>query len=201
MSTLLKSLQVREHLLKRNLKIFTPEEFSRIFPLPSYKLKYFLETQTKRGLFMRLKKGLYTLKTNIPSEEVLANALYKPSYISFEYALAYYNLIPEMPYQITSATTKPTRLYSISGKTFIYYTLKKELYFGYILKKTTDNQFLIAEPEKALVDYLYFVSLGKKSTNKRLSVKNLDQKKIYDYAAIFKRKSLIIQVKQLYDIN
>ena len=105
----MKPIKVREELINRHLRIFTPEEFRRIFDLASYQSKYFLETQVKEGLFIRLKKGLYTLQTDLPSEEEIANKLYMPSYISFEYALGYYQLIPEMVYTITSATSKPTR--------------------------------------------------------------------------------------------
>ena len=42
MSTLLKPLQVREELLKRNVRVFTSEEFSRIFHVSTNSIKYFL---------------------------------------------------------------------------------------------------------------------------------------------------------------
>ena len=84
MSTLLKPLQVREELLNRGIRVFTPLDFSRVFPKPQDQLQYFLETQTRQGLFIRLKRGLYALKTDPPSDEEVANVLYKPSYLSFE---------------------------------------------------------------------------------------------------------------------
>lgn len=190
MYTLLKPIQIREELLKRNTHIFTGQEFRRIFQTSAQSTKYFLETQVKKGLFLRLKQGIYTLKTDLPSEEEIANALYKPSYISFEYALAYWNLIPEMVYAVTSATTKPTRLFDISGKAFSYRTIKKEAFTGYSLNKIGDKKFLIAEKEKALVDYLYFVSLKKSSENDRLETKGFNKEKIIFYSALFKNKKL-----------
>ncbi|PIU74226.1 hypothetical protein COS77_02590 [Candidatus Roizmanbacteria bacterium CG06_land_8_20_14_3_00_34_14] len=190
MYTLLKPLQVREELLQRNLRFFTSQDFIRIYKIPSYSVKYFLETQVKKGLFSRLKRGIYTLKTDIPSEEEIANAIYKPSYISFEYALAYYNLIPEMVYSVTSATTMPTRLFNVSGKAFSYQTIKKEAFTGYSLNKIEGKNFLIAEKEKALVDYLYFVSLKKSPENDRLETKGFDKEKIIFYATLFKNKRL-----------
>lgn len=84
MNTLLKPLQVRETWLNKGLSIFTPQDFERIFYTPHFKTKYFLETQTEDGLFARLKQGIYSLKTDLPSEEEIANSLYKPAYISFE---------------------------------------------------------------------------------------------------------------------
>lgn len=201
MYTLLKPLIVREELLKRRLYIFTLEEFTRVFNTKAHKTKYFLETQTDQGLFIRLKKGLYTLKTDIPAEEEIANALYRPSYISFEYALAYYNIIPEMQYQITSATTKPTRLFTVLDKEFVYYTLKKKAYTGYRLVKTEAKSFFMAEPEKALVDYIYFISLGKKPHNNRLILKDINKEKLFKYGELFGRKSLIDLLKNTYVIN
>jgi len=191
----MKPIKVREELINRHLRIFTPEEFRRIFDLASYQSKYFLETQVKEGLFIRLKKGLYTLQTDLPSEEEIANKLYMPSYISFEYALGYYQLIPEMVYTITSATSKPTRKFIFNNIAYDYRTIKIEAYTGYILKKSEHRSFIIAEPEKALVDYLYFVALRKSAYSKRLmqnlsdqgyyKTKDLDKKMIYRYADLY----------------
>jgi len=41
MSALLKPLQAREKLLRRNVRIFTPEEFGRIFQAPALYHKIF----------------------------------------------------------------------------------------------------------------------------------------------------------------
>lgn len=196
MSTLLKPLQARTKLLEKKLRIFTPNEFSILFNFPSSKTKYFLEKQTSDGLFLRLKKGLYTLATDMPSEGEIANVIYRPSYLSFEYALAFWNLIPEMPYQITSATTKPTRIFSLPNSIFIYYTIKKQAYTGYSLFSETGTPFLIAEKEKAFVDYLYFESLGKKTHNDRLNIKDLDIKKIISYAKLYQRKGIVKLIKK-----
>lgn len=191
MYTLLKPLLVREELLKLGIDTFTPEEFERLFKTPQYKTKYFLEKESKTGLFLRLKKGLYTLKTDIPSEEEIANKLYKPSYISFEYALAFYNILPEMVYQVTSATTKPTRMFIISDyKVFTYFKIKNEAYTGYKLTRVGDRSFVIAEPEKAFVDYLYFVTLGKKPFNDRLYTSSINKDKVTAYAHLYNRSKL-----------
>lgn len=188
---------VQEKLKARGAILFTPQEFVRIFPLSLTKAKYFLETYTKKGLFERLKKGLYGLKGALPHEEVIANALYRPSYISFEYALAKYGIIPEMPYVVTSATTKATCSFSIRGREFSYRKIKKEAFAGYLPVREDDHTFFIAEPEKALVDYFYFLSLGKVPKNDRMRVKNLNKEKLIQYAQLYKRPSLIELVKDL----
>jgi len=197
MYTLLKPLLAREQLVEKGIKIFTPLEFSQIFSLSNHKTKYFLKRFTQEGLLTHLKKGLYFLKTDAPTEEEIANRLYKPSYLSFEYALAYYNILPEMPYIVTSATTKPTRVFSVDHKTLSYFKIKKSAYTGYVLTKRGESSFLIAEPEKALADYLYFVAIGKKPFSERLNVSSLNKGKLLKYSSIYNRSKLTQLIKNL----
>lgn len=221
MYTFLKPIQVRERLVERQLRIFTSADLEVLCNVSRQQAKYFLETQTKQGLFERLKNGLYALKTDIPAEQEIANALYRPSYISFEYALAYWKLIPEMPYAVTSATTMPTRDFVVAQKSFSYYTIQRAAYTGYILCHVstisekynnvhfseTDNDpsatFLIAEPEKALADFLYFVALGKKMPNDRLSINTtqIDAQKLLGYGRLYHRKSLLELIQRTLDAH
>lgn len=202
MYNLVKSLSTRKELLRRKIKVFTNQQFASIFNLSPYQTEYELHQLISEGLLTRLKKGLYILKTDSPSEEEIANILYKPSYISFEYALAYYNIIPEMVYQITSATTKPTRLFTVEHNSFSYYTIKLEAYTGYTLVKRGESRFYIAEPEKALVDYLYVISLGLRSLsggvsiNDRIELGFLNKDKILVFAKLYNRPSLDRLIKE-----
>ena len=198
MYTLLKPLEVRHTLIKKGVKIFTPFDFVRIFNLSDSKAKYFLETETKEnGLLLRLKQGLYCMRSDLPSNEEIANSLYRPSYISFEYALTRYGIIPEATYSITNATTKVSREFEVNDIAYSYLTIKKEAYIGFDLVKGEDKSYLIADPEKALADYLYFVSLGLKTLNDRLDLDGLNSVKIKSYATIFGRKRLDLLVSKL----
>jgi predicted transcriptional regulator of viral defense system len=190
MYTILKPLSVREELLQRGVGIFTPQDFQRIFCANRLRTKYFLEEYTRGGLFLRLKNGLYALKTDPPPEEETANRLYRPSYLSFEYALATYNILPEMPYSVTSATTKPTRTFAVGERTFSYLTIKRSAFAGYMPARRSSRTVLIADAEKALVDYLYFVSLGRKPRNDRLDPAGLDRQKALGYSALYQRAGL-----------
>ncbi|MBW1967626.1 MAG: hypothetical protein JRI48_09680 [Deltaproteobacteria bacterium] len=62
----------------------------------------------RKGDIIRVKKGLYIFgegHRKAPySREVLANLMYGPSYVSLEYALQYYGLIPERVEALTSVT-------------------------------------------------------------------------------------------------
>lgn len=189
--------------MERKIRIFTIQEFIRIFNLSPYQAEYSLRQLVNDGLLVRLKKGVYTLSIDPPAEEEIANVLYKPSYVSFEYALSYYGIIPETVYQITSATTKSTRLFTVGHNSFAYFTIKKKAYAGYILAQRGEKRFYIAEPEKALVDYLYAISLGKralfgdKSINDRLELKSLDKEKILAFAGLYEWQELDKLVKEV----
>ena len=113
----------------------------------------------KSGEIIALKSGLYILsdifhKPIIP--ETVANLLYGPSYVSLDYALAYYNLIPEIASNVSSVTTGRRKTYQTPIGTFIYHHLKEDYYnIGYLVQKSGDTNYLIASPEKAVCDKLY----------------------------------------------
>jgi predicted transcriptional regulator of viral defense system len=197
MAKKLNPILVQNELVKKNISIFTPLEFQRLFSVSEKAATFFIFDHVRRGLFLKLKNGLYALASSLPSGLVIANRLYQPSYISFEYALSYYHLIPEIIYTITSATTKPTRELEALDKVFHYYKIKKEAFLGYEPRRMDNLTVLLAEPEKALVDYLYFVSLGKKRLSERLATKNLNKKKVLVYTEAFKRESLITLTKEV----
>lgn len=191
MAKKLNPILVQNELSRKKIFIFTPLEFERLFGVSSKATTSFIFDHTRKNLFSKLRNGLYALTSNLPSELLIANKLYQPSYISLEYALSYHHLIPETVYTITSATTKPTREFEALDKIYHYYKIKKEAFLGYEPKKIDGVTVLIAEPEKALVDYLYFVSLKKKALNERLITKNLNRRKVLEYAEAFKREGLL----------
>ncbi|MFH1283400.1 MAG: hypothetical protein ABII27_07025 [bacterium] len=193
-------ISVQEQIKSKNIRFFTPVEFQRMFHITSSRAKYYLETYTHMGLFARLKKGLYVMKNQFPSEEEIACMLYRPSYISFEYALARHGIIPEMVYSITSATTKPTREFFTYNKEFVYLSIKKSSFTGYSLLKEGPSHYLMADPEKAFIDLLYFVSLGKRTIGDRLNTHNLKKEKAFQYARLYKRQGLIKLVEK-YDLK
>jgi predicted transcriptional regulator of viral defense system len=190
-------LSVQEELLHREVSLFTLGDFLLIFDASPARTKYFLETSVRRGFLVRPRKGLYALKSRFPSEEEIAGALYRPSYISFEYAMGKHNIIPEMVYEITSATTKPTRTFPVAGKIFTYTTIKKAAFTGYSLVKSGTRNSYLADPEKSLTDYLYLVSLGKKSLNERLNLSRLNKNKVDGYAKLYDRPGLLKLIDKL----
>lgn len=109
------------------------------------------------GEYIPIIKGLYETDKSTPGY-LLAGSIYGPSYLSFEFALAYYGLIPEAVYTFTSATfeKKKKKKYETSFGTFTYRDIpSKVYYYGVEIKKEGEYSFILASPEKALCDQLY----------------------------------------------
>lgn len=115
---------------------------------------------TSEGLILRLRRGLYTLnnderKTKL-SRLFLASQIRFPSYISCQFALSFYGIIPERANVITSVTTKKTAVYENYFGTFIYQKIKTDCFTGYNKFSDENNlPYFMAEPEKAFLDYVY----------------------------------------------
>lgn len=117
----------------------------------------------KKGDLIRLKNGFFVVaekikRSSVPYEQI-ANLLYGPSYLSFEWALSYYGMIPEGVYVITSVTTNKCKNFKTPLGTFDYFYLGHARYtIGIDQKENEHGKFLIATPEKALADLVHFKS-------------------------------------------
>lgn len=111
----------------------------------------------KENKLFKIKQGFYETNKDV-NPFYLTNIIYGPSYISFQTALAYYGLIPERVYAITSATFGKHKIkeYKNIFGTYLYMDIPKTAYpFG--IEKIEENGYcyFIATKEKAICDMLY----------------------------------------------
>ena len=119
-----------------------------------------IKRMADRGELISITKGLYETDKNIPGYYVAAS-IYGPSYLSFDFALSYYGLIPEAVYSFTSATFDKHKRKEFKNYfgTFTYRDVPKAVYpYGILLKEENGYYYQIATPEKALCDKLYSVA-------------------------------------------
>lgn len=190
-------IKLEQTLKSRGVKLFSPLELRRLLGISPVAATFLVHRHAKQGGLIKLRNGLYCLADQPPSDLAMANRLYAPSYVSFEYAMAYHRLIPETTYTVTSATPRPTYAVEAAGKRFEYHRIKRPAYTGYEPVTLDGDTVLLATPEKALVDYLYFVSLNKKTLNDRLRAGKLARRKVEAYAKLFSRPSLLTLVRRL----
>ena len=114
----------------------------------------------KKGDLIRLKNGFFVIaakiqKTPVPFAQI-ATLLYGPSYLSFEWALSYYGMIPEGVFVMTSASAIKEKSYRTPLGTFDYHSLSHFRYcVGIDRQENSGGKFLIATPEKALADLIH----------------------------------------------
>lgn len=113
------------------------------------------------GSLIPVTRGLYETDPAIDGK-YLAGHIYGPSYLSFDYALYIYSLIPEAVCRTyTSATfgKHKAKKYQNHFGTFTYRDIPAKVYqLGVLIREENGYSYQIATPEKALCDKLYTIS-------------------------------------------
>jgi len=148
---------IRKKITQEEFDYLTLMDCLREYARPRDKISDLL----KKRVIIRVKKGLYIFgdeyRRRPYSREILANLIYGPSYISLDYALQHYGLIPERVEALTSVTTGRSHRFSTPVGLFTYRMIPLEAFRIGMDRIEIDNgrAFLMATPEKALADKLY----------------------------------------------
>lgn len=116
-----------------------------------------IQALERSGELIRLKRNLFVVNKDLTGREtdvcLCANHLYGPSYVSLQWALRYYGLIPERVFMMTSVTTKRSRSFKTPLGLF-HYVQVPPAYFPVGVKSVEEGgvRFMMASPEKALCD-------------------------------------------------
>lgn len=172
-----------------------------------------ISRMVKKGELIRLKNGFFLIAEKIEGSSVpyeqIANLLYGPSYISFEWALSYYKMIPEGVYVVTSASAMKSKIFNTPIGTFDYTYLNHPRYAnGIDQKENASGRFLIATPEKALADLVHLKSRGLEGKDllvdliesRRIDedhLKNLDKKQLLEISDNYRSKTVMNLVNVL----
>lgn len=165
----------------------------------------------KQGKLVGLKRGVYLLNENDRKIEVnlnaAANQLYEPSYLSLEYALNFYGIIPEGVSDFSSITTRKTMRITNALGSFLYQRVKPAAFRGFKALGEGKSVFFIAEAEKAVVDFLY-LNLSRFGNDVRevlehsyrfQNIEELNEKRLLELTKVFENKKLTRVVRQLAD--
>lgn len=182
--------------------IFSLQDVQKIAP-NFYRIQ--LDRWQKKGYIKRIKKEYYYFTDREIDQNFLfysSNKIYSPSYISLEKAFQYYDFIPEEIFQIISVSSKKTTKFTTSLGNFSYRHIKPSIFFGYRMIDYGKQKILLAEPEKAVLDYLYLNPRLKAADdfreiriNKQEFLEIIDFTKLQRYLKAFENKSLSSRVK------
>ncbi len=166
---------------------FSITDLAKIVDLDRNALRVAVSRAIKNGDLFKLTKGWYTNDINNISFENLAVNIYNPSYISFQSALNYYNILSQQTIGLTLATIKRKKEINIANNLIIYHHLDSNLFWGY--KKQAD--YLLAEAEKAWLDLAYLSLNGYAHFDpSEMNLELLNKNKLKKYLNKFNNKRL-----------
>ena len=138
------------------LACFSVSQVRAIYP--DFHRGNFVQWQ-QAGYIVSLRQGWYAFADYLQQPDYaryFAGKMCAPSYISLHTALSFYGIIPEAVVEITSVTTQKTCRYENAFGQFSYQTIRPKLYWGFEPKTMRDGkQYMMAAPEKAIIDLLY----------------------------------------------
>lgn len=180
-------------LKEKQITLFSLGDFDRLFNINNKHTLYKkIQRLEKKKLIQKLVKGKYLFFLNQVDDFSIANYVYQPSYVSLESALSFYSIITGFTYKISSISTKKSRTFDINNKEFQYSHINQNLYWGYEKKE----DFLIADPEKALLDYIYFSLKGLRNLDwEEIDLTEINKQKLITYAKRFNHNRLLSVVK------
>ena len=180
---------------------FGYEELARILGISAESGRVTAVRFVKQGVLVRPKKNIYILREkwdNLAREEkfMLANLMQSPSYVSLMTAMDYYEITTQVQNNfIESVLIYRTKRIEIEGSVFNYSRINKDLYSGFIKKEG----FFIALPEKAFMDALYLMSLGRYTFDiTSIDRARLDKSQIKKIAGSYPKKTQVLLRKYGY---
>jgi predicted transcriptional regulator of viral defense system len=173
----------------RNNCIVRTDHLTRKHKLSERVVRDALRRYEARGLVERVSTKIYINHFNQQfSPRDLVNVLRPRSYISLESALVERGIITQSPSILTCVTPGYPQSFRSKSVSIVYRKISSELYWGYEEKATRYNKYLIAEPEKALLDWIYLNRQeGLPTPLDELQLQFLTPAKLRDYAQRFPR--------------
>jgi len=147
----------------------------------------------ERGLVEQVADGLYLnkLAASVSARDIV-NELNADSYVSLGTALAEWGISSQNPVATTCVTSSRGRRIKAGSIEIVYRKINRELFWGYTEKKGRYRNYKIAEPEKALLDWIYFsLKDGLAIQFDEIQFEKLSRSRLVDYAK--KYPSTVVQ--------
>jgi predicted transcriptional regulator of viral defense system len=144
-----------------------------------------LRRQERRGLVEHVSNKVYINKlAHDFSPRELVGILRPKAYISLDSALAEWGISTQSPSSLTCVTTGFPRRFRTPSVRIVYRHIGEHLFWGFEEKRTRHGSYKIAEPEKALLDWIYLQRQeGLPVALDELNLKVTDRTKLLKYAS------------------
>lgn len=157
----MKALKVLEQIIIKEGRIVTHSTISKY--LKEYSdINKKISSLISKGLLVNLRRGVYyisklgSLGYTSVSSYLIANAIGKKSFVSFEAALKYHSLFNQGLKKYRSISQNQYLEKELENITYEYIKVKKDRYFGFQSEKVDGGNARIAEKERALIDLIEY---------------------------------------------
>lgn len=168
-------------------------ELAAKYSLSSSAVAKALARQKRRELLEPLTDDTYLnkLAVSVTSRDIV-NRLIPDSYISLGTALVEWGLSSQSPLATTCVTSSRGRKIKSASIELLYRKISPSLFWGFTEKKGRYFAYKIAEPEKALLDWIYFhLQDGSPVQLDEIQFEKLSRSRLVSYAKKF--PSTVIQ--------
>ena len=144
--------------------VFTTHELTTVSGKSASTVVQSLNRLARQGLLIKLYRGVWAekgLQTVSPFEIIPHLFPRQRVYVSFITALHLHGIVEQIPQVITLASTSHSNTLRTQAGVFSVHQIAPAFFDGFDWYKG-EGSFLIAEPEKALIDSLYLSSRKKK---------------------------------------
>lgn len=160
----MRKVSIQQSIRKLNRAVFSTYELAQVagksLSVTTQSLKY-LE---REGVVLKIYRGIWVDRQNQKISPYAAVPFLLPrhrAYVSFISALHLHHIVEQIPQVVMLASTAHTKTIKTKIGTFRVHQINSSFFKGFDWYKKTGD-FLIAEPEKALVDSLYLSAYKKR---------------------------------------
>jgi predicted transcriptional regulator of viral defense system len=163
------------------------DELARKYGVGPAAVTQALSRQERKGLVEHVNdKTYYNCLALDGSPRDLVNVLRRDAYVSLESALREYGISTQSPRTLTCVTTQRPKELKSRNITISYRKISARLYWGFVRKTTRYASYLLAEPEKAILDWIYLgFQNGTAPALDELDFTGINRPKLLDYARRF----------------
>jgi predicted transcriptional regulator of viral defense system len=167
--------------------ILRTDELARKYKIGPIAVTQALSRQEQRELVEHVGSKVYFNRLALDSSpRDLVNVLRREAYVSLESALREYGISTQSPHVLTCVTTESPKEFKAKTIKIRYRSISRHLYWGFVQKRTRYGGYLIAEPEKAVLDWIYLrLQDGIVPALDEFDLDHVDKRKLLDYARRF----------------
>jgi predicted transcriptional regulator of viral defense system len=167
--------------------ILRTDELARKYDIVPVAVTQALSRQERKGLVEHVNDKIYFNCLALDgSPRDLVNVLRGDAYVSLDSALRDYGISTQSPRALTCVTTERPKEFKSKTITISYRSISPRLYWGFVRKTTRYGSYLIAEPEKAILDWIYFgIQNGTTPALDEFDLVSVNKSKLLDYARRF----------------